>query len=109
MGVNTSSKDVLIDGTLFKSEFLSDRAQYRVTSRTPVEDNQPLELVEWVERAEATKYRDGKWIQGHSVDSAAMAIGIERLQARIPGEIRKMPVSSRVREQMEDIEGFGSF
>jgi hypothetical protein len=109
MGANTSSKDVLIDGTLFKSEYHNDKGSYRVTSRTPLEDNDPLELIEWVERFEATQYRDGKWIQGHSIDSAAMAIGIERLQARIPGELRKLPVSKRVREQMEDIEGFGSF
>lgn len=109
MGANTSSKDVLIDGTLFRSEYHHDSLQYRVTSHTPVEDNRPLDLVEWVERVDATSYRDGNWIKGHSVDSAAMAIGIERLQARIPNELRKLPVSSRVKAQMEDIEGFGSF
>jgi hypothetical protein len=108
MALEHTSKDVMIDGTLFRSEYFSDRG-YRISSRTPVEEFEPLELIEWVEREEATRYRDGKWIHGHSLNSAAMAIGIERLQARIPVELRKLPVSSKAKAAMEDIEGFGSF
>jgi hypothetical protein len=109
MGENTSSNDVMIDGTLFKSLYVSDRAQYCVTSHTPLEEGRTLKLNHWVERVEATQYREGNWIKGHSIDSAAMAIGITALQERIPIEMRKLPVSARAREQMEDIEGFGSF
>jgi hypothetical protein len=99
----------MIDGTLFQVKYLHERAQYHITSSTPVEDHEPLMISQWVERADATKYREKNWLQGHSIDSAAFHLGIEAIKPKISVLLRKIREGELIQAELETLDGFGSF
>jgi hypothetical protein len=97
------------DGTLFTAEYKQDSAGYIVVSRTPIEGHEPLVLKLFIEREAATRFREHKWIDGYSIDTAALQIGMDSLKAQIPGELRRFKNGLLVEEELEALEGFGSF
>lgn len=99
------------DGTLFTAQYDQEAAGYMVVSRTPVEGCEPLVLKLFVERADATRFREKNWNvgSGYSIDTAALHIGSESLKAQIPGELRRFKNGLVVEAELEQVEGFGSF
>lgn len=103
------SMDKMVDGTLFRCVYLEGRREYRVTSHTPVEDGHPLILNELIERGAAKRWAEHHFMEGLSPDTAALDLGISKLQAKIPGELRKRNEGQIVQSELEAIDGFGSF
>lgn len=97
------------DGTLFVAEYDCASAGYMVISRTPVEGHDPLVLKHWLSRAEATRFREQNFLKGYSIDTAALHIGSESLKTQIPVELRRFKRGVLVHEELERVEGFGSF
>jgi hypothetical protein len=99
----------MIDGTLFKALYDAHRASYKITSRTPVDGCEPLVLTKWIDRIEATTHREKNWPKGLSIDTSALALGIEALQPQIAPALRKLREGELVQAELEGLEGFGSF
>lgn len=97
------------DGTLFTAQYHGESACYHVMSRTPVDGHEPLVLKRLVDRADATRFRESNFIQGYSIDTAALKLGIDYLREQIPGELRRFKRGVVVEAELEQIEGFGSF
>jgi hypothetical protein len=102
--------DKMVDGTLFRCAFLIERAQYRVSSYTPVEGfPKPLNLNHLINRHEAEDRKQGGWMRGLSTDTAALEIGIEKLTPQIAFQVRKLREEELVAGELEQLPGFGSF
>lgn len=101
--------EAMVDGTLFKAEYDSGAASYLVVSRTPVEDNDPLVLKVLISRGDATRFRERNWTKGHSINTAALQLGMDELQPKIAEELRRFKNGIVVQRELETIEGFASF
>jgi hypothetical protein len=97
------------DGTLFTAHYDAAAAGYMVVSRTPIDGHEPLVLKQFVARADATRFREQNWVDGYSIDTAGLQIGMETLKAKIPGELRRFKNGLLVEEELEQVEGFASF
>mgnify|MGYP006188198083 CR=1 FL=1 len=100
----------MVDGTLFKGHYRTHQDAYQIVSYTPVDDYpKPLSLNCIIFRHEAEDYRERNFVAGHSIDSAAMQLGIDKLAPQIPHALRKLREKELVQGELEVLEGFGSF
>jgi hypothetical protein len=100
----------MVDDTLFRCVFSTEQQVYHIISSTPVEGHpQPLKLKGVVYRQDAKRHAEQNFMKGLSTDTAALEIGIELLTPQIAYQVRKLREDELVGQELEAIEGFGSF